>query len=185
MEENGLRLREVRPEDAGRLAEIYGWYVRETAVSFEYEAPSAAEFEERIRKITAGYPYLVCLKGDTIIGYAYADAFGTRKAYDWTAVASIYIDRAFRRQKAGALLYEALEARLRDRGIVNLMAAVACGSEGDKYITRDSCRFHLRMGYREDARMERIGKKFGRWYDILWMRKLLAPSEPDRVPENG
>ena len=45
-----LTIREVRPEDAGRLAEIYSYYVLNTAVSFEYQAPSAAEFAERIRK---------------------------------------------------------------------------------------------------------------------------------------
>ena len=46
--DNGLIIRDVREEDAERLAEIYAYYVRNTAVSFEYTAPSVSEFRERI-----------------------------------------------------------------------------------------------------------------------------------------
>ena len=82
---NELLIREVRPEDAARLAEIYSWYVLNTAVSFEYTVPSVEEFEARIRKTTEKYPYLVCMKENKIIGYAYAGAYSPREAYSWTA----------------------------------------------------------------------------------------------------
>ena len=100
-----MTIREVRPEDAERLAEIYSYYVLNTAVSFEYQAPSAAEFAERIRKTLEKYPYLVCEKQGRVIGYAYAGAYSVREAYAWTASSSIYIDREVRRQGAGAMLY--------------------------------------------------------------------------------
>ena len=45
---NRLSIRAVQLSDAGRLAEIYSYYVLNTAVSFEYEAPSVDEFIERI-----------------------------------------------------------------------------------------------------------------------------------------
>ena len=43
-----ISIREVQIIDASRLAEIYSYYVTNTAVSFEYEAPTAEEFEKRI-----------------------------------------------------------------------------------------------------------------------------------------
>ena len=168
-----LTIREVRPEDAGRLAEIYSYYVLNTAVSFEYQAPSATEFAERIRKTLEKYPYLVCEKQGRVIGYAYAGAYSIREAYAWTATSSIYIDREFRRQGAGAELYRGLEERLRGQGIVNLLAGTAYIDEEDEYLSHDSCLFHRKQGFVQVARLEGVGKKFGRWYDLLWMQKKL------------
>ena len=167
------KIREVKPEDAGRLAEIYAYYVENTAISFEYEAPSAAEFERRIRKITEKYPYLVCEKDGLVIGYVYASAYSGRAAYAWTVTTSIYVDRECRRQGIGSLLYAELEKRLREQRIVNLLAGVAFCEEEDEYLTHDSCRFHEREGYEKVAQMKTVGKKFDRWYDLVWMQKKL------------
>ncbi|MBO4748821.1 MAG: N-acetyltransferase [Lachnospiraceae bacterium] len=166
-------IREVRLEDAGRLAEIYSYYVQNTAISFEYEAPSASEFESRIKSVTAKYPYLVCEKDGRAIGYAYASAYSVRSAYAWTATSSIYVDKEFRRQGIGSMLYGELEKRLREMGIVNLLAGAAYSEEEDEYLTHDSYKFHTRMGYEKVAHLKTVGKKFDRWYDLIWMQKKL------------
>ena len=170
---NELKIRNARIEDAERLVEIYAYYVRNTAVSFEYKVPSVSEFSKRIRKTMEQYPYLVCEKQGRVIGYAYAGAYSIREAYAWTATSSIYIDHTFRRQGAGARLYEVLEDRLRKQGIVNLLAGVAYSEKEDVFLSHDSCQFHLKQGYIQVARMRGIGKKFDRWYDLLWMQKRL------------
>lgn len=169
--DNETVIRDVRIEDAARLAEIYSYYVEQTAVSFEYEAPDAKEFEKRITKTTAGYPYLVCVDNEKVVGYAYAGAYGTRAAYQWTAMVSIYVDKEYRRRRIGSLLYDALERKLADMGIVTVLAGVAYCEEEDEYLTKDSYRFHLRMGYEKAAHLKKVGKKFDRWYDLLWMQK--------------
>ena len=170
---NKLTTRDVRTEDAERLAEIYAHYVQNPAVSFEYEVPTVEEFANRIQKISAKYPYLVCLDQGKVIGYAYAGAYSIREAYAWTATSSIYIDREFRRQGAGAMLYRELEERLRGQGIVNLLAGTAYIDEEDEYLSHDSCLFHRKQGFVQGARLKGIGKKFGRWYDLLWLQKKL------------
>ncbi len=164
-------IREALPEDAPRLSEIYSYYVTDTAVSFEYAAPSAEVFGERIRSISSRYPYLVCEKNNVIVGYAYADAYSPREAYAWTVTTSIYVDADRRRQGAGALLYRALEEELHRRGIVNLLAGVAYLDDEDEYLTHDSYKFHLKEGYTKVAHMRAVGKKFDRWYDLLWLHK--------------
>ena len=98
-------IREVRITDAKRLVEIYAPYILETAVSFEYHVPDIEEFENRIREYTKKYPYLFCEKDGQVLGYAYASAYSTREAYDWTAMTSIYIDKDCRREGVGAMLY--------------------------------------------------------------------------------
>lgn len=166
-----ILIRDVRAEDAARLLEIYSYYVLNTAVSFEYEVPSVEEFKGRIKKITEKYPYLVCVKDDKIVGYVYASAYSTRSAYDWTVATSIYLDRDHRRQGIGKLLYKELEERLKSNGIVNLLAGVAFSETEDEYLSHDSYRFHLSEGYIKVAHMKGIGKKFDRWYDLLWLQK--------------
>ena len=129
--ERELFIRDADPEDANKLVEIYSYYVLNTAVSFEYEAPSVAEFENRIKTTKEKYPYLVCLLNDRIVGYAYAGPYSLREAYNWTATTSIYVDKDYRSQGIGSLLYKELEKRLKEQDIVNLLAGVAYNDEED------------------------------------------------------
>ena len=164
-------IRTVTENDAERLVEIYSYYVKETAVSLEYEVPSADEFRNRIRTIASKYPYLVYETDGAILGYAYASAYSGREAYNWIAVVSIYIDKECRRQGIGSTLYHELEARLFDQGIVNILAGTAYIDTEDEFLTHGSYEFHKKMGFIEVAHMIKIGKKFDRWYDLMWMQK--------------
>ena len=107
-------IRKVTPKDTQRLLEIYSYYVKNTAITFEYVVPSVQEFEGRIRDITQRYPYLAAERAGRIIGYAYAHEFIARKAYDWSAELTIYIDSSERKSGTGRLLYTELEKELND-----------------------------------------------------------------------
>ena len=168
-----LNIRNAEPEDAAALVKIYSYYVENTAISFEYVTPTAEEFGKRMAAVTAKYPYLVCEKNGVIVGYAYAGAYSTRDAYSWTAANSIYVDKDHRRQGIGSALYGALEGKLRDMGIVNVVAGASFCEGEDEYLTNESFKFHTRMGYTKVAHFRGIGKKFNRWYDLLWMQKKL------------
>ena len=168
-----LKIRDARLEDAERLVEIYSYYVLNTAVSFEYKVPTVEEFKERIRKVKAKFPYLVCEKDGVIVGYVYASAYSEREAYSWTVSTSIYVDKDFRRQGIGSFLYENLEERLKQLGIKNILAGAAFTETEDEYLTQASPKFHERMGYVRVAQFKEIGKKFDRWYDLVWQQKKL------------
>ncbi len=71
------------------------------------------------------------------------------------------------------MLYKELEKRLKEQDIVNLLAGAAYSDEEDEYLTHDSYKFHIRSEYTKVAHMKTIGKKFDRWYDLLWMQKKL------------
>ena len=70
-----VKIRSATVEDAEALLSIYAPYVRETAITFEYDVPSIAEFRERIAGVLKRYPYLVAIADNAILGYAYAGAF--------------------------------------------------------------------------------------------------------------
>lgn len=180
-----IRIRTAEPEDAAALVRIYAPYVERTAISFEYEVPTVETFRERIRHTLKRYPYLVAEKQGEAQGYAYAGTFISRRAYDWSAELSIYIDMEKRRNGIGRKLYEAMEEILKRQGILNLNACIAHPEDGDEYVTMDSIRFHEKMGYRLAGRFEKSGYKFCRWYDMVWMEKLIGEhrkEQPEVVP---
>ena len=176
---NNIRIRTARPEDAIELLEIYAPYVRETAVTYEYTVPSKEEFASRIRRIMEKYPYLVAEKDGEILGYAYAGAFHPRAAYAWDAEMSIYIKKDRKRSGIGKTLYEALEKLLAEQNILNVYACIACPEEEDEYLTKDSIRFHERMGYRIVGEFRECAYKFGRWYGMVWMEKRIGKRTAD------
>ena len=167
-----MRIRSAAPQDAERLLEIYGYYVENTAISFEYVVPSPEEFRERIRTTLLKYPYLVLEEDGRILGYTYAGAFKGRAAYQYSCEVSVYLDRCVRGRGYGRILYEALEEALAASGIHNLYACIASPVVEDEYLTRDSERFHQKMGYSTVGVFHRCAYKFDRWYHMIWMEKL-------------
>lgn len=174
-------IRDAVPEDAEALLAIYAPYIRDTAITFEYDVPSVEDFQHRIINISEKYPYLVAEEGGKIIGYAYAAPFHVRAACAWAVESSVYIDREKRKAGLGRRLYDALEAALKNMGIISLEACIAWPHEGqeDPYLTKDSVGFHTHLGFREVGHFKDIGSKFGRWYDLIWMEKLLGEHVPN------
>jgi len=169
-----IRIRRAETGDAGRLLEIYGYYVQNTAISFEYETPSLDEFKARIENTLKRYPYLLIEKNGKIMGYAYAGAFKARAAYDHSCEVTIYLDRKAKKCGLGRLLYEALEKELKDMGILNLYACIACPIGQDEYLDMNSAKFHAHLGYKKAGEFHRCGRKFGHWYDMIWMEKIIG-----------
>lgn len=178
-----VHIRFANPADFEAMYAIYRPYVCETAVSFETEPPGAEEFSRRIQQIMQKYPCFVAEKDHHIIGYAYANAFKDRSAYDRSVETTIYLDQSKRRMGAGRRLYTALEEQLLAQGICNLNACIGVPrEESDPYLTLDSILFHTRMGYRMVGQFDRCGYKFDRWYDMAWMEKHIADHPVPPMP---
>ena len=169
-----MMIRSATAADAARLLEIYSWYVENTAITYEYVTPSLHEFEDRIRGTLERFPYLVLEDNGVIQGYAYAGPFHSRAAYSHCCELSIYLDRSARGQGYGRKLYEALEEHLRERGFRNLYGCIGDPIVEDEYLTKNSERFHLHMGFTKVGTFHKCGRKFDRWYNMIYMEKLIG-----------
>ena len=167
-------IRRALPDDTKRLLEIYAYYVINTAVSFEYDVPSEADFCNRIQNTLQNYPYLVLEENGIIQGYAYAGVFKSRAAYSRSCEVSIYVDRGAKRRGYGRKLYEALEDSLKKQGIINMYACIAHPVVEDEYLSKDSERFHRRLGFSTVGEFHQCAYKFGRWYNMIWMEKFVG-----------
>lgn len=167
-------IRSAAVTDAERLLEIYAYYVEHTAITFEYDVPAPEEFRARIAHTLERYPYLVLEEDGVIRGYAYAGVFKGRAAYDRSCEMTIYLDHEAKGRGAGRALYEALEEELRKMGILNLYACIGDPIVEDEYLTKNSEQFHRHMGYTKVGEFHQCGYKFGRWYNMIWMEKLIG-----------
>ena len=171
---NQLIIRSATPEDTNPLLEIYAYYVTDTAITFDYEVPSSEEFRKRIEHTLEKYPYLVLEADGQIQGYAYAGVFKDRAAYDRSCEMTIYLDKDQKGKGYGRLLYTALEEALKAQGILNCYACIGDPIVKDEYLTKDSEHFHQHMGYRKVGEFHKCGYKLGRWYNMIWMEKMIG-----------
>lgn len=177
-----ITIRMANPADAQALLNIYAPYVINTAITFEYDVPSVEEFASRIAHSLEKYPYLIAEEGGNILGYAYASPFHDRPAYDWAVETSIYVDQNIKHRGIGRKLHDALESTLREQGILNMNACIAYPPEEDEHLDKNSVEFHAHMGYRLVGEFYKCGYKFNRWYNMVWMEKLIGEHLSDQKP---
>ncbi|MGE5630561.1 MAG: N-acetyltransferase family protein [Caulobacteraceae bacterium] len=169
-----MKIRLAKEQDSASLLEIYGPYIKDTSVSFEYEVPSVSEFAKRIQGVTEKYPWLVCEYDREIVGYAYASKHRERAAYQWSVDVSVYINPNYHRMHIATALYTALTELLKLQGYYNAYAGITspnAKSEG----------FHQSFGFEPIAVYHNVGYKFDIWHDVRWFE--LALSEYSKKPE--
>ena len=169
-----ISIRFAKPEDAKELLKIYAYYVTDTAISFETEVPSEEEFKLRIEEVLKSYPFIVACKDDEILGYAYLHSFVGRKAYELSAETTIYLNPDKKKMGIGKKLYSVLEDVAKAQNITNLYSCIGYVDKEDEYLNNNSVQFHEHIGFRIVGKFENCGHKFGRWYHMVWMEKIIG-----------
>lgn len=159
--------RMAREEDVPAILAIYEPYVRDTAITFEYDPPSLSEFKKRVEDISAEYPYVVCQSEQRLVGYAYAHRHMERAAYQWNAELSVYLDRDFHGRGIGKRLYEILIGILKLQNVKNVYGGVTSPNEKSE-------RLHKALGFTKLGTYHKAGYKCGGWHDVSWFEKSIG-----------
>jgi L-amino acid N-acyltransferase YncA len=160
--------RRAEQRDAPQIAAIYRPFCEDNCISFETEAPDAAEIGARIAKTTRQFPWLVDEREGILAGYAYASAHRLRPAYRWVAEVSIYVHDRFRGKGVGRALYGELFELLRAQGYFKVYAGIVIPNP-------PSQAFHESMGFTLTAMYRGVGYKQGAWRDAGWWQLDLQP----------
>ena len=169
-----MAIRLAVDRDAAAIADIYAPFVESSATSFETEAPSADEIRRRMQETMMTHPWLVCVCGGNVAGYAYATKHRLRTAYQWSVETSVYVHGSFRRAGVGRGLYTSLFAILAAQGFVNAYAGITLPNDG-------SVALHESLGFRPVGVYRTIGYKAGTWHDVGWWS--LTIKEPPASPQ--
>lgn len=110
-------------------------------------------------------------------------AFRPRAAYAHSAETSIYVRKDLRSRGLGRRMYEALAKLLLLQNVFNMEACIAHCDPADEYVPATSRLFHTRLGFEHAGRFNKCALKFGRWYDMIWMERILAkPAAQETSP---
>jgi phosphinothricin acetyltransferase len=168
-------LRFATLDDAAAIQAIYAPFCEQSAVSFEFVAPTVEEIRDRIAKILMRFPWLVCESAGEVVGYVYASPNRERAAYQWGVDVAVYIDPRQHRSGVGRILYSALFDLLRAQGFFHAYAGITLPNPG-------SVGLHAAMGFELVAVYKDIGFKDGAWRDVGWFHLALQPLDPSPAP---
>lgn len=161
-------IRAATHADAESVAAIYAHHVLNGTASFDTDPPPIEFWTDKIGTILAkSWPFLIVEFDGAMAGYAYATQFRDRPAYAGTCENSIYVAPEWVGQGIGTALLAALVKAARARGFEQMIAVIG-GAEPA------SVAIHAKAGFVEAGRMRRVGRKFGRVLDTLYMQRDLT-----------
>jgi phosphinothricin acetyltransferase len=173
-----MTIRVATADDADAIAAIYAPIVKETTISFEWDAPTPTEMQARIEATLATYPWLVALdEAGVVAGYVYAGRHRDPPSYQWSVNTSAYVRADARHRGIGKRLYAALFDQLVGLGYFRAYAGIALPNE-------DSVALHESVGFVPLGVYERVGFKHGAWHDVGWWQRSLQEGLPQAPPRS-
>jgi len=161
------RTRLVERRDAAATRDIYNLEVLESTVTFDLVARSLAEQAAWIDEHSGGHPAIVAVD-DTgeVLGFASLSPYRPRPAYATTVEDSVYVRRDARGRRIGELLLTDIVELARNHGFHAVIGRIVGGHEA-------SIALHRRCGFEQIGCEREVGRKFGRWLDVVLMQRML------------
>lgn len=154
-------IRAVEISDAAEIAEIYNYYIENSAATFETEIVGIADMQKRISEISAQFPYYVFAdENGAVLGYCYAHKWKQRAAYAQTYETSVYVAHSAKGRGIGTMLMQKLIGECKKR---QCHALVACITEGNA----QSEKLHENLGFKKVSHFAQVGKKFGKYLGVV------------------
>lgn len=146
----------MTPGDWEQVRLIYLEGIKAGNSTFEIEAPSWEQWDQAHLELAR----LVMRDGDKVLGWAALSPVSKRNVYRGVAEVTVYVTESARGEGIGRALLEALKDESERNGIWTLQASIFPENTA-------SARLHLRCGFREVGRRERIATLNGVWRDTL------------------
>jgi phosphinothricin acetyltransferase len=163
-------VRHAAASDLPALTDIYNHYVVNTSATFDIEPFSVEARREWFHHYSESgrHRLLVATQDADVVGYASSSRFRVKPAYDTSIEVTIYLHPEATGGGVGSLLYGRLFDELRTEDLHRAYAGIALPNDA-------SVALHHKFGFVETGTMTEVGRKFGQWWDVLWMERSLAP----------
>jgi phosphinothricin acetyltransferase len=161
-------IRRAEAADAAGINAVYNPFILDSAATFE-TAP--LDLAARLRWLDARaadprWPVFVAEEAGRILGFANASRFDERQAYETSIKVSVFLAPEGQGRGQGARLYEALFTAVAAADVHRAYALIVAPNPA-------SVRLHERFGFRHVATLDEVGRKFGRYYSVMWFEKRL------------
>jgi L-amino acid N-acyltransferase len=168
---SGTRVRSAIEADLPTIRDIYNFYVRTSTCTFHLEPESEADRLAWFRGRSEKHPVTVAEFNGEVVGWGSLSAWRDRAAYDRTVEASVYVRADRHRRGVGRALLEDLVERARALGH-RVVIGGACTEHPASIALQGALGFERVGCFRE------VGFKFGRWLDVVYLQRVLAPGLP-------
>jgi len=159
-------IRKVELKDAEEIVKIYNHYILNTVVTFEEEALTKADMEERIKEKTKSNPWIVFEEEGHILGYAYLGTFRERSAFRHTKESSIYLDKGVVGKGIGGKLYKELIKLAKDYKVNVIIGVITLPNPA-------SIVLHNKLEFERIGSFNEVGFKQDKWLDVdFWQKKI-------------
>ncbi|MEC7908912.1 MAG: GNAT family N-acetyltransferase [Actinomycetota bacterium] len=170
--EKGIQIRLAEQKDSEAIREIYNREVRNSTATFDLVERSTKEQEDWLNERSGAFSVLVAEMSNKIVGFASLSPYKARAAYRTTVEDSIYVNEEFRNQGiAGKLLSHLLEVA-ESSGFHSVIARIGGANEA-------SIALHQRFDFEIVGTEKEIGRKFGKWQDVVVMQTILNVGGPE------
>ena len=159
-------IRSATTSDAAGIAKIYNHYVLRSTITFEEQAVSVTEMQQRVDEVLAGLPWLVWEENEVVHGFAYASKWKGRCAYRYSVESTVYLSEGSTGRGIGSGLYKTLFAELRQHKLHTVIGGIALPNDA-------SVALHEKLGFEKIAHFREVGWKFGRWIDVGYWQLIL------------
>lgn len=154
-------------DDAEAIRAIYNHSVLTSTSTFDLVPRSAAEQRDWQRARSGAHAVVVAEGADDgVIGFGSLSPYRDRPAYSTTVEDSVYVDDAHHGEGVGRAVLDELVGLAGSHGFHTVMARIVAGHEA-------SIRLHLAVGFELVGTEREIGRKFGRWLDVVVMQRML------------
>lgn len=161
-----MLLRPATPADAAATAAIYNQEVSSSRVTFDLVTRTVAEQAAWLEERTGALEVVVAEIDGEVAGFASLSPYRDRPAYRTTVEDSIYVHEDHRGSGVGRALLEEIVAVARERGFHSVIARIVADHAA-------SIRLHAAVGFEQVGVEREVGRKFGRWLDVMVMQLLL------------
>ena len=150
-------IRAAHLDDSSSITEIYNHYISHSIATFEEQEIAIADMSLRIQStLDDKLPWLVAEQEGLVVGYAYANKWKQRSAYQYSVEATIYLSQYQQSKGLGSILYRALIDQLKSKNIHSIMGGIALPNDA-------SIALHEKLGFNKVAHFREVGKKFNQW----------------------
>lgn len=160
-------IRPASETDLVAINDIYNHFVHHSTCTYQEEPELIEDRRRWFNHHGEKHPVIVAEAAGRVIGWGSLSPFHPRSAYRRTVENSIYIHHDYHRRGVGSLLLEDLIARSRQLG----HRVIIAGIDGEQVA---SMALHAKFGFEKVGHLKRVGFKFGRWLDVIYMQLSLS-----------
>lgn len=161
-----MEIRLAVPADAAAIAAIYNAEVTGSTVTFDLTPRTLAEQVAWLQQRSGVHAVIVAVADDEVVGFASLSQWRDRPAYSTTVEDSIYVRDDQRGNGVGRLLLEELVLLATRHGFHTMIARIVGGHTA-------SIALHRALGFEVVGTEHEVGRKFGRWLDVVLMQRML------------